>query len=893
VSPGGEKRPWKRALRVPRPVQRQADRDIEEEIAFHLASRAEELIASGVAPPAARRRAEDEFGDLASARRTLAPPARRRERHNRLSGWLHEVRSDLRYGLRGLRASPGFAAVSILTLALAIGANASIFSVANAVLFRPLSYADPGGLVAVWETEAGGSSRNMVSSATLIDWKNGQRSFELFGAYSWLEGMALTGDGEPEEIRAVRATRDAFLALGVPPAHGRLFTEEEAVPGGPLAVILSWDFWQRRFGGDAAVLDRPLTLSDADYLVVGVMPPGFDFPDDGIDAWTILRFSPTSDGEFRSTHQWRIVARLSPGVAGAAADAELDAISARLEASFPEEMEGWRANVEPFHDALTSDVRPLVWVLLGVVAIVLLVACANLANLFLARQTARTRDLAVRRALGAGRARLIRQLVVESALIAAAGAGLGLLIGTWAMRGFVALAPTDIPLLEGVRLDLGVLGFAFAATVTATALFGLLPALRASRADPARALAEGGRTTGGTSQRRLRAGILIGQVALSVVLLVGAGLLTRTLIELQRVDYGFDPDGLLAVSTQLTFARYGDAERQNTFYAPLLERVAGLPGVVSVAATTEPPVVGFQMTWSYAVDGVRTARNDGKHDARDLRVVTPEYFDTMGMRILAGRGFTASDHAEAVLVAVVDESWAAETWPGADPVGQRISFEGHDGPWFEVVGLVNDVRHRDPRAAHAAVYVPWSQRQWWWMNWLTLLVRTDGDPRALIRPIQAVTWEIDDRIPIRLATPVAELYAGARARSRFATTLLISFAGLAVLLGAIGLYGVLAYTVHQRRKEISVRMALGARANGIARRVVFDGIRLCGVGLAVGLGASLVLTRFVESLLYGVGTRDPITFAAIPLLLLGIAALASWIPARRAARTEPSSVLRM
>lgn len=880
------------AFRVPRPVDRQAREDIEAEIRFHLDSRTEELVAAGLAPAEARRRAEGEFGDRDAARDALVAPARRRERRSRLGAALDELRGDARYACRGLLANPGFSVIAILTLGLAIGANTSIFSVANAVLFRPLPYADPGRLAAVWETHEGGSRRNTVSTATLIDWKNGQTAFEAFGGYSWLRGMALAGDGEAEEIRAIGISRDALLALGASPRLGRLFTAEEAAAGGPEVVLLGWDFWRRRFGADPDVVGRTITLDDVDRTVVGVMGPGFDFPNEGVDVWPILRFVATSDGENRVTHRWRIVGRLAPGVSPARADAELDAISARLETSFPEEMEGWRANVEPFRQALTSDVRPLVWVLLAVVAIVLLVACANLANLLLARQASRARELAVRNALGAGRARLVRQLLVESALIAAAGAVAGLLIGFGAMRGFVALAPDEIPLLDGVRLDGGVLGFTLVATVASVALFGLLPAVRASRTDPAAALAEGGaRTAGGRSQRRLRSTILIGQMALSVVLLVGAGLLTRSLIRLHRVDYGFAPEGLLAVSTQLTFARYGDIERQNAFYAPLLERVAGLPGVVSVAGTTEPPVVGFQMTWDYAIQGRRSSRADGLFDARDLRVVTDGFFDTMGMRVLAGRGFEPSDRADAPPVAVVNRTFADEAWPGQDPIGERIGF-GEDGRWFEVVGVVADVRHRDPREVHGAAYVAWAQRPWSWMNWLTLVVRTEGDPRALVRPIERAVWEIDDRVPIRLATPVADLYARSRARSRFATILLVTFAGLAVTLGAIGLYGVLAYSVGQRRKEIAVRMALGAGTERIARHVVRDGLALCLAGFAIGLALALALGRFVESLLYGVGARDPVTLLAIPLVLLAVGAVAAWLPARRAARTEPASVLR-
>jgi len=886
-------RPWRRLIRVPRPVARQAREDVDAEIAFHLDMRTDELVAAGLEPDEARARAEREFGSSERARRRLEPGAARRERRRRLGRLLEELRADVRYAMRGLTGSPGFAAVSVLTLGLAIGANAAIFSVADAVLFRPLPYAEPDRLVAVWEHQLGESERNHISSATLIDWVSEQTTMSVFGAYSFPLGQALAGEGEAQEVQVLWMTPTAFQALGVTPVLGRLFTGEEGVPGAPRVAVLSFRLWRDRYGRDPDVVGGTINLDDVDYTVVGVMGPEFDFPHLGIDVWLGLRFARTSDGQPRASHQWRAIGRLAPGVTAERADAELDAISARLELEHPAEMEDWRANVEPFRASLTSDVRPLVGVLLGVVAIVLLVACANLANLFLARHAARSRELAVRSALGAGRGRLVRQLAAESGLIALAGAGVGLLLAVGGMRALVALAPADIPLLDGVRLDRPVLAFAMGTTVLAILLFGLLPASRAARTDPMDALAEGGvRTAGGTAQRRLRSAILVAQVALSLVLLFGAGLLTRSLIRLQRVDYGFEPDGLAVAWTRLPTSRYPTIVEQNAFYEPLLERVAGLPGVRSVAGTSEPPVIGYQMTFGFAVEGRPTSANDRMYAARDVRAVTPGYFETMRIALRAGRAFAETDRADAPWVAVLGESLAQEVWRGGDPIGERISFRGPEGPWYEVVGVVADVRHRSPREALPAIYIPWEQRSWPWMSWLALVVRTDGDPRALVRPIEEAVWALDGRIPIPLDTPVASLYARSRAQSRFATALLVSFAALALLLGAIGLYGLLSYTVSQRRQEIGIRVALGAGKGRIARWVLWDGLRLCAVGIAIGLAASLGLARFLDSLLFGVSARDLPTLGSVAGLLLSVAVVAAWRPAHRAARTPPASVLR-
>ncbi|MDX1577322.1 MAG: ABC transporter permease [Gemmatimonadota bacterium] len=889
MSPG-----WRRILRVPRPVDRQAREDVEAEIRFHLDSRTEELVAGGLDREAARARAEREFGDVRAAREILVPQARRRERRARLGAWTGELRRDLVRSVRGLRRTPAFTLVAVTTLALAIGATTGIFSVANAVLFRPLPYADPDRIVQVMEAEEPENPRNHISSATYIDWRNEAASFEAFGAYGFQLPLVLTEPGAPpQQVETVAMTPAAFRVLGARPALGRLFTPEEGRPGSPRSVVLSWSLWRTRFGGDESVLGRRIALDDQAYEVVGVMGPRFGFPDHDVQAWPSLRFAAASEGANRRAHQWSAIGRLAPGVPAERADAELDAISARLEAAHPESMTGWRAYVVPFRADLTRSVRPLVWILLAVVGVVLLVACANLANLMLARFTARRRELAVRSALGAGRGRLVRAALVESAVLSAVGGALGVALAIAFTRLFVALAPPDIPLLATTRADPAVLGFALAATIASTVLFGLLPALRSTRVDPAAVLAEGRRGEGGgRSETRLRSAILVSEVALSSWLLIGAGLLVRTMIELHSVDLGFEPEGLTAVTIRLPTSAYPTREEQRSFFDPLSERLRALPGVEAVAGTTEPPVVGYQMTFGYAVASQPRSGPDPMEDPVQLRAVTPGSFETVRQPVLAGRPFAEADGDGAPAVAIVNASLADRHWPGTSPVGDRMSTEGPEGPWYRIVGVVADTRHRGAMPAEPALYVPFDQRAWSWMSWQTLLLRTSEGMEVPRGAVDEAIWSLDASLVAERFAPVPDLYAESRARSRFAAQLMVAFAGVALLLGAVGLYGVLAYGVARRRIEIGVRMALGAGKGAIARLVLYRGLALAAVGLSLGVGTALLATRALESLLFGVPPRDPWTFAAVPCLLLAVAALAAWLPARRAADTEPARVLR-
>jgi putative ABC transport system permease protein len=885
---------WKRVLRIERPVDRQATEDVKAEIEFHLQARTDELQAAGLPADEARRQAKREFGDMRAARAALVPPARRAERRRRVGRWVDELARDTREAARGLRSAPAFTLVAVATLAIAIGSSTGIFSVANAVLFRPLPYAQPDRIVQVNESEEPESPRDHISSATYIDWRNEAQSFSEFGAYGVQLPLVMVGpDMRPRQVESTLMTPAAFRALGVSPVVGRAFREEEGVPGSPRVVIISWAFWQTHFGGDEGAVGSLVTLDDQDYEIVGVMGPRFAFPDHDVEVWPTLRFTATSDGQNRRAHQWSAIGRLAPGISAETAEAELDAISARLEMEFPADMTNWRARVRTFRADLTRTVRPLVWVLLGVVVTVLLVACANLANLMLARFTSSRREMAMRSALGAGRGRLIRRVLVETGVLALLGGGLGLVLAVALMRVFVSIAPADIPLLAATRLDGTVLAFASVATVASLTLFGLIPAFRSTKVDPALALRDSGRgSSGGRSQTRLRSTILVSQIAMSSLLLIGAGLLVRTMDRLQSLDLGYEIDGVVAATLRLPPAAYPTSADQVVFFETLREGLLGIPGVDAVAATSEPPVVGYQMSFGYAVQGQPRSGPQPMEQAIQLRAVTPPYFELLRQPLIAGRTFEETDVPGAPRVAIINESMARLHWPAGDAVGQRISTESPQGEWVDIVGVVADTYHRGALEPEPAFYVPWDQKAWDWLTWQTFMIRTSVPPAALRGAIDEAVWAVDRSLALERLVRVSDLYADSRASNRFAMQLLVSFAVVAMLLGAIGLYGVLAYSVGLRRREIGVRMALGAASPSIAGMVVKDGIRLSLLGLAIGLAAAAAGTRFLDSLLYGVGSLDPVTFLAIPVLLLGVTAFASWLPARRAAGTDPATVLR-
>ncbi len=880
----------RRLLRVPRRPDEQADRDVDAEIAFHLEMRARELEAAGVGAEEARRQAEREFGDVARARAALRADTRAVVRRTRWRQALDDLKHDVRYALRTLRRNPVFTVVAVATLALGIGANTAVFSLVNAVLLRPLPYAAPNELVRLYETMPPEVPRSVVSRGTYVDWREQARSYTEIASYMLDFGYGVTGNGEPVQATGSQAAPSLFRVLGVEPLLGRTFLDSEGEPGGGDVVLLSYGFWQSRFGGRRDVVGQTLIVDGTTVMVVGVMPAGFDFPSRQTELWFPIVAQP-SDRESRRAHMLHVIGRLAPGASVESARAELRAIGERQRQVYPEAYERYGTDVFPLRADIVRTVRSGLLVLLAAVGLVLLIASVNVANLLLARAFSREREVSVRAALGAGRGRLIRQLLAEGTVLAALGGGVGLVMAAAAIRLLVVLDPGDIPLLAETRLDGGVLLFASAITLGTVLLFALVPALRVTRADLHAGLRDGrGPSDGLARHRGLRSGLLVTEVALSVVLVVSAGLLLRSFAKLQAVDPGFDTANVLTASLNLPTPAYSEPERQKMFYRDLVDRLASLPGVVSVGATTEPPIVGFAMTRTIAVEGYRFAT--GERNDLAFHAVTPNYFATMGMSLQSGRAFTDTDRAGALPVIVVNESMARRFWPNADPIGRRVRFE-EDGPWHEVVGLVADTHHDGlDREPPALIYAPFAQKDWRWLTWMTVMVRTEAEPLALTRAVQREIWALDASLPVQSFSTLDRIYAESVARRRFNTLLLGSFAALALALGAVGVYGVVGYTVAQRSREIGIRMALGARARSVVAGIVGRGLRLALTGTVLGVLAALAASRLLSGLLFGVAATDPVTFAAAPFVILAVAVVSAWLPARRAARVEPLTVLR-
>ncbi len=880
---------WRRYLRFFGP---DAGADLDDEMTFHLEMMVREYERQGLSPAEARARASREFGDIRRAKALCARIDRREQRQRRRGAWLGGLAGDTRFGWRVLRRSPGFSLLAILTLAVGLGATVAMFSVVNGVLLRPLAFQEPDRLVRLWEVAPDGDDRNVVSEGNYLDWRARATSFTAIGAHSQAYTVALTSDGEPTNVLLTGLTPAAVQLLGVKPLLGRLFTREDAERG-DREVLLSFGLWRDRYGADPNIVGRTLTIEDRSHTVVGVMGPDFVFPSSGVDLWRLVpdgQLDPTS----RRSHNWEVVGRLKSGVAIEQARSELHTIAATLAKEYPADMKGWSATVVPLQSDLVAGVRPLLLVLLAGVALVLLIACANVANLLLARGLVREREVAVRGALGAGRGRLVRQLLVEGAMLAVAAglAGLGLAAGL--LRLLLRLAPADLPRTEAIHLDPVVLGFAGAITLASTLLFGLVPAFRLSATSPQATLRAGGDRSGGTGHARLRSVLLVGEVALSLVLLIGAGLLVRSFVRLQQIDYGFRTADLLVVPMSLPRARYPDGAAQRDFYERALRRVAAVPGVERVGSTSQTPAVGGTMTYSFAIEGRESPNPSGRFDPVPLEAVMPGYFGTLGIPVERGRAFDPRDRADAPPVAIVNRTLARRLWNGADPVGRRIQFREGE-PWIEVVGVVGDARMLAADVAPTPiVYLPYPQKTWDWLSWQTLLIRTRAaaDPKTLIGPIRRAITELDPRLPIDLIGTADELYAQSMARRRFATVLLATFAGVALLLGVVGLYGVLAQAVAQRRQELAIRMALGAGRGRVVRLVLRQALALTAVGLALGALAALGLSRLLASLLYEISPFDPVTFVVVPALLALVALAAAVLPARRAGQVDPLAAMR-
>ena len=802
---------------------------------------------------------------------------------------------DVRYGARVLSKSPGFALVSVLTLALGIGANTAIFSVVSAVLVRPLGYPEAERLVKVWEDEsaAGLSSQATVAPGNYFDWKAQNQTLEGMAA-SEFRAFNLTGDGEPERVISNGVEANYFSLIGVRPAAGRDFLAEEDAPGGAKSVVLSHGLWQSRYGADPGVLDKSILLNGEAYRVVGVMPAGFEFG--GARLWVPLALT-TEQLSDRNWHNLEVVARLKPGVTAEQADADIDAITARIAAAYPDAAPQMRAAVVPLRDELIGNARRPLAMLLGAVGLVLLIACANTAGMLLARAAARRREIAVRCALGAGRLRIVRQLLTESLLLGAAGGALGLLFALWSFAFLRQLVPAGMQAATELNLDAPVLLFTLGVSILASLGFGLAPALQASRADLNDALKSNTARTGFGGQRRLRDAFVVTQVALSLVLLVGAGLLVKTLSKLRGQYAELRPESVLTVRTQLSGGQYKEHARRTDFYERVLSRVRALPGVEAAGYTTAVP-----LAWKGGMNGLIL---EGKQPNPGLawnamhRQATPDYFRAIGMTVKEGRAFTDADNETGMLVAVINETMARLYWPGESVVGKRFKIAGPSGnsethPWLTIVGVVADVRQMGADApVKSEAYIP--QRQAGSFPFHAprdLVVRTSVEPLSLVSAVREAIREADPAQPVSNVRTMDELLGRETAQRRLGATLVLSFAALALLLAALGIYGVLAYFVTQHVPEIGVRLALGARPADILGLVLRRGMTLTLIGLALGLLAAYALTRLMAGLLFGVSATDPLTYAAVALVIAAVALAACLIPARRAMKIDPMEALR-
>jgi len=800
---------------------------------------------------------------------------------------------DLRYAFRLLGRSPGFTAVAVLTLSLGIGANTAIFSVVSAALLRSLPGTEPGRLTVISEQSPRGGHRMSVADPNFQDWLLRAKSFQEMAAYR-AAPLNLTGVERPVRLDGRMVSWNFFRVLGVKPQLGRFILEEEDRPEASRTAVISDAFWQRQFGADPEAIGRTLTLNGETHTIVGVLPAGFElFRKD--DVYVPLGHLRTPGSAFldRGNHfDMSVLARLAPGLALAEAQAEMSTIAAQLAREYPATNSGNGARVEPLAELLVESIRPALLVLMGAVVAVLLIACVNLANLLLARGAAREQELAIRAALGAGRLRVVRQLLTECVLLSVLGGMAGLVLAYWGLPLLRALVPAGVTSLENVRIDAGVLGFAAAVSLLTGVVFGLLPALRASRAGLSAAARSGGRSPVMSPTRpTLRKALLVAEVSLAFVLLAGAGLMLRTVQKLTRTDPGFDPTNILTVRFNLAGETY-DPARRRTFYRDVLPKLEALPGVQSAALTLSIPVDGSNWNSVFIVADQPVPRDSAELPSSAFTPVSTGYFRTLKIRLLSGRLFTEHDRADASPVAVVNESMARRFWPNADPIGKRLKqgWPEQETPWREIVGVVADVKANGiEETTPLQTYLPLDQEPF---RSLRLLVRTASDPAGAAHSVERAMHEVEKDLPLFDIRTMEEVLQGTMGRQRLLMILLGTFAALALGLAAVGIFGVMAYSVAQRRHELGVRMALGAEMGDVLRLVLGQGIRPALAGVGLGLAGAALLTGFLQSLLFEVKPTDPMTYAGVALILTGVALAACYIPARRAARVDPAVALR-
>lgn len=870
------------------------DRDLDEELRSHIEMRAADNLAAGMSPESARYEAQKRFGNTALLKEDT--------RNADIVGWMDVAARDFRYALRMLQRSPGFTAVAVLTLALGIGANTAIFSVINSVLLRPLPYHDPASLVMVWETNSQHPKpHNTVSPPNFLDWQSRNTVFSDI-AYMADVRNNLTGTGDPEEVVVQAVSANFFSVLGVNPLLGPGFTPENGQPGHDNVVILSYGLWKDRFAGDPAIVGKSILLNGKPQTVVGVAPQNFNwFIKDGSltgakpRLWSPFVFPQSFHDHKQIGRFLTVAARLKPGVTAAQAQTEMTAIAAQLEREYPDFDGHWGINVVPLRQQISGELRPALLILFGAVAFVLLIACANVSSLLLARAASREREMAIRTAIGASRWRIARQLLMESLLLALIGGAIGVALTVLGTNALLAASPQNLLDLPSVSIDLRLMGFAAAATLLAGLLFGFLPSYVSAHSQISQTLREGGRGSSTGKRRRFaRSAFVVAQLSLALVLLAGSGLLIRSFIRLVGVHPGFDTAHLLTFKVSLPQSKYGTDKLQMAFFQQLLARVGAVPGVRSVTMENYPPLTGLgAATGVHLLSQPQLALMD--LPVANVRVVGSEYFSTMSIPLRAGRLFSEQELAEQKHVVIINQAFADKYLNGVNPLGQKAviymkSLQESGNQPSEIIGVVGDVRQMGlDVSAEPTVYWPMPELVY---SGMTILVRTSGDPLSVVSAIHTELQQLDREQPMASVATMEQLLADSLSRARFTMLLLGIFAGVALLLAAVGIYGLIAYSVTQRTQELGIRIAMGAQRRDVLRLVLGQGTRLTLFGLVLGIAAALGITRLLASLLFGISATDPLTFAGVAALLAFVALLACFIPARRATRVDPIVALR-
>ncbi|MGA3166413.1 MAG: ABC transporter permease [Terriglobia bacterium] len=865
------------------------EKELTDELRFHLEKLIEGKVAHGVTPEDARYAALRELGGMEQIKEEC--------RDMRRVNYLENFLQDVRYGLRQLRRNAGFTVVAVLTLGLGIGANTAIFSVVDAVLLRPLPYRQPDHLVKIWGNFAGiglPNNQNSISAPEFKDLESLNKSFTGVAAISGASANLGVG-GTPQRVQAAVVSPSLFAILGAKAAFGRTFLPEEGEAGHENVVLLSYGLWRRGFGGEPGVVGSRLKINGASYAVVGVMPAGFQYPVDA-EIWAPLAFKPNDlTPANRGNHGLEVLARIKPELSLQQAREDMKAVTKAVEdqnKDYPYAQFQFAFTLTPLLDEMVSDVQTALWILTGAVALVLLIACANVASLLLVRASAREREMAVRMAMGASRPRLIRQMLTESVLLSLLGGVAGLLIAHWGLRALIALTASILPRVAAASLSGTVLVFTMLISLGTGILFGLAPALHTSGEVKHESLKGGGRTsTAASVSQRLRHALIVAEIALSLVLLNGAGLLVKSFLRLQEVDGGFRPDHVLTMSLSLPEEKYSKPEQVRAFYRDVLDRVSKLPGVQATGAVSLLPLSGSGSSGTTTID-TQAVPPDAATPEADWRTVTPGYFRAMGIALVSGRYIDERDSDQSPPVAVVDETLARTYWPREDAVGKRLHRGGVSptAPWATVVGVVRHVRYRTLEAqSRVEVYWPEAQNA---AHSMSLAIRTSSDPHQLAVAVQKEVAAVDPEQPAYQIRTMDEVVEGSLVGRRLAMLLLSIFSGAALLLAAVGIYGIMAYWASQRSNEMGIRRALGAQKGDVLGLVVGQGVKLTLIGVGIGIIGALALTRSLSSLLYGVKPTDPPTFIAVSLILTAVALVASYIPARRATRVDPMVALR-